>query len=295
MTLPTYDEMADSPREDRGRFEFTASRRLVCAWDDRLSLANGLMSWPGQLYPYWEGSGARVDGIGVEPLPGSKVSQNGVGLATYEKAVVTVRYTAGGRDSPRSSGSGRLSLSRNRVRFRESIEPIIDMVLMDEEPFVWNALRAAAPEPVLPNEAPSLLSVGWEYTFEVLNANTFPTIATAITGHVNNSLIFPKLLAGRIGFAAETLLYRGPFVTRSTEVGGIDNAGSLVRNEGNVLQIAHKFTYKPQGWNRFFRSVTPQGLGNFVSMYLRDSGESSSLNEEYKPYPMANFLELTFG
>jgi hypothetical protein len=286
MTLPTYDEMADSPKEDRGRFEFSATRRLVCAWSDRLSLANGLISWPGQLYPYWEGSGARVDGIGIEPLPGGKVSQNGDGLATYEKAVVTARYTAAGRDSPR--GSGRPGLSRNRIRFRESIEPIIDMVLMDEEPFAWSAPGAQTQEPVLPNEAPSLLSVGWEYTFEVMNATAFPAIAPDITGHVNSSLIFPKLLAGRIGFDAETLLYRGPFVTRSTEVGGIDNAGALVRSDGDVLQIAHKFTYKPQGWNRFFRSATPQGLGNFVSMYLRDS-------DEYKPYPVANFLELTFG
>lgn len=101
-----FSEMYRHPRSKWVRGEFRAIRRLICAWADRITLLAELNTEPGCLYPYPDGP---VDGSGmpvatayeasVDPFE-AKISNDaaleastGQAIASYESAVVTVRYS----------------------------------------------------------------------------------------------------------------------------------------------------------------------------------------------------------
>jgi len=305
MPIVDYSELHGSPDESWGRFQFKATRKLVCDWDDRHVLANAFMTWPGADYPYRPGIGARVTEVGTSPMPGAVNAGTSTFFASYAKALITVVYETPNAESPRSADSGQVGGRASPIRFTETIQPMPEFVgPMPNNLFSWTSGVKPAPlslNEVGPDAAPSVLTISWEYVFHVLNATVFPMSATSLVGKINSGSYSPRL-SNLIIFEPGTLLYFGPVVTRTTEVGGANNAYLNVRDDdGARLDIMHRMIWKPKiatagvegmhgGWNEFFRAASPAGLSGFQKLWT-----GTNYDKEFKPYQTGDFSGITFG
>lgn len=274
----THAELPGYPKEEQERFYFRATRKLICDWADRHTLAAEALHFPGDLYPYKTSYLARAQSAGIEPFV-ARVGGTGDAneRASYDKAIVTIVYETPGADTPQAlEGSGTAA-----IKYSETMDPRSEMITLDHGGFEW-------PDgtPLEPDESPSRLVNGWEYSFTIHNALTLPNSALTLTGHVNSGAVIPRLINNM--FEAETLLYLGPSVSRVTEIGTQPSSASISGSRSSTkLNVVHRFWYRPGGWNKFQRSVSSASDG-FEAIYESGGGE-------YKTYPLGNFLELTFG
>jgi hypothetical protein len=149
----------------------------------------------------------------------------------------------------------------------EELEPTAEFQTLDHRWFRWGS---ATGDSLREEEAPGRLQRGFNYTISQVDM-TPPLAASyvALIGSVNNA----AFTSPRLGFqfAAETLLYAPPSISRKT------NSAGVVK-----LDVTRKFTYNPNTWNKFFRAKT----GTWDFLYLAGSATP------FKPYPTANLTPV---
>ncbi len=232
-----YYEMAGWPRELVFVDAFAGERKLICAWGDRATLANDILSPGNNVYPY-NNSGALVSHVPkIRPLAGGKETQGAqIHMASYEKAVVTVNYSTKGRIVGVTPGGDLIS---------EWMSTGSTFKTLDRTQLAWAANDG---EPLRPGEGPDKIEPVANY---VLLYNSLPSLPGSVLtspGTVNSEAVSTYLLG--LTFAAETLMYAGSNITRSLNPQG-----------ASAFQVRQKFRYRANadefgvhGWNYFWRT-----------------------------------------
>lgn len=238
-----FEEMESSPVERLLTSGFEATRRLKCAWADRLDLArelSGSAEWvedelvvtPAATYPNF--SAASVRSVQIAPFGVISADTVDASQAAYPCAILTVHYA-----TPSSDSSGSSSASPDTL-VAESLEPTTEFLTISADGLRWGSTSGTA---LLPDESPGqqMRGLNWVYTrfrMPVVVPATF-----SLVGKVNASSITSTTLG--VSFAAETLLYNPPLLKRTTSLAGVSD-----------WQVTYRFSYRPTGWNRFWRSST---------------------------------------
>ena len=271
--LPAHEELVGSPVESFTSTGFRGTRRLKCAWSDRLALAAKLLGGsfgqtgsPGSeqvLYAlphaYPSNAAAFARDVGLAPFgdsPRVTASAETDRVAKYEYAELTVQYGTPEGDGQQQPKDGTTLL------YEERLEPSSEYVTVANNLLSWSSSGA----PIDPLETPGIAVPILDYTINVEAIPSFHPNAVLQVGVCNAQPVLAKSLG--VTMAAETLLYHGFFPTRVTT-----SSGSL------GWSGAFRLTYKPSGWNKFWRSgyAAPQSLYNYATGVI------------WKPVPVVAF------
>lgn len=233
-----FEELQGSPREFRDFNGFRHVRKLICAWESRHRLLNEFLLGGGQLYPYDSSTLSRArEGVAI-PFPGSAIDAKGISapgaIVTYEKALITIVYLSPRPGDPEDDGAGQF--------IAERLEPSAEFLTLDHTRFRWGS---GAGDHLNEQEAPGRLIKTLDYVFTRFDVDSIPGAALSLLGKVNNQILIANFLG--VTFGTETLLFNPPSIERQ-----VDTSGQM------KMQIAYRFTYKPEGWNVFWRSKTRQ-------------------------------------
>jgi hypothetical protein len=273
MAEPTisiaYEEMEDSPTEQfNGPQGFQATRLLRCAWADRLTLADELQgsflsggsyvtNLP-HLYPHRAGVRCTsVPNIVGHDADRPQAYGGDTKVAAYAYALLTVNYTVAGQ--PPTGGGGSVEL------VDETITPFSEFTTISPKDLTWGGIGGT---PLTNDEAIGKLFRGFNWQYTRLNvASVAPEYATLI-GCVNNAAI----TSTRLGFTfpAETLLFQPPILTRRVNADGVSSKWTIQTN----------LSFKPQGWNVWFRAST----GAYGAIF--------NAAGQVKPYTPADFSPI---
>lgn len=233
-------EVNGQPVENWGEDEFTATRQLRCAWSDRLQLMADLIGGR-DVYPYFD-SGSRLTARTGGAVPfGRQVGESGV-TASYETALVTINYSTKGNDKEGNQGD----------LYSETLEPNVEFLTLGHEDFRWGS---ADGEALKENEAPGRLIRSLDYLLTIYQVYAIPSAVLDLIGCVNYTSWLADLLG--LTFPAGTLLYNPPQITRK-----------ITFEEIEPWTLSFRFSYRPDGWNKFWRQKTQQ----FESIYHKDEG-----------------------
>ena len=177
-----------------------------------------------------------------------EASQN----ASYEDALVVTEYIWD-RKTPQSNGAD---------LFSETLEPTAEFLTLDYTQFRWQN-----GDPLTEGEAPGMLQRGLDYVLTHHNLQAIPSAALSLIGAVNDAPVTSYTLG--LCFAAGTLLFNPPCCQRRVAVGP---------NPTLTWTVTYRLTYKPQGWNYFWRTETQQ----FEQICLQSSG---AVYNQYTPAP----------
>lgn len=238
----TYEELEGSPTGNITPAGFVGTRVLKCAWDEYLNLAQRLLggwltiegstayytpySYPGQ-------PSAVVQGVQFAPFDERVTDTSGdTTRASYSYAQLTVNYGnstfAGDPDNP------------DAPLFEESLEPYAEFLTLPAVGFKWGSTSGDA---LKDEEAPGKLFKGLNWVYSRPSVTNIPSAVLSLVGCVNSSTLRSKSLG--LDFAAETLLYNPPLLRRAVTADGT-----------GAWSLEYRFSYKPQGWNRFWRAKT---------------------------------------
>lgn len=224
---------------------FSASVRLRCAWSDRQALIDDLLSTP-RAWP--KSSGLTPYCVHASAVAEEMVyTQNGQGISYNEKAVVTAEYNTTIIDVA-----------------SESIEPCIEAIPLPFTRFNWTGQGGAL---LQEGEAPPLILRSLNLVRTRYRLAAIPTDILAATGCVNNADYVSDVLGGLV-FPAETLLFLPADVQRS-----------FTNFTSNGYTLTLKFSYKQQGWNKYWRAAT----AGWESIYLNNA------SSRYLSYPLYDF------
>lgn len=202
----------------------TATLQLRVAWADRHAIIDDLI-YNGASYPYITDFQIPVKSVTCVP-DGAKAISDGEGLI-YPEALLTVNY-----DTAREVSDDDI--------ISESLEPNLEFFTLPHQNFRWGS---ASGDPLAAEEAPGKLIVGFDYVQTRYNLASVPTTVTSELGKVNSGLVTAPQLG--LSFAAGTLLYASASPSRKVTTDG-----------DNKWTIASKFSYRPSGWNNFWRAKT---------------------------------------
>lgn len=228
-----------------------ASVVLRCAWSDRNALMTDLLTFP-RYFPYYIGVKKYAFHCTAIPAPGtgySNVSPTDQ-ACLYTQALVSVQY-----------GSQITDIGS------ESIEPTIEYDVLDHRRFKWVA-GGSTGVPLLEGEAPPLISRSLNIMRTKYRMAAVPPEMLTCIGKVNDS-VYTSLTLG-LSFAAETLLFQPQSASQSFTTAGTSG-----------FTISFKFSYKANGWNKFWRTETQ----SWSNVYI-DGGS------QYKPYTLGDFAAL---
>lgn len=234
----------------------TASVTLRVAYVDAAAIASDLLlnrrPWPKSV----PGLIPQADTVTATPELQQYTSTDGLGESiTYQVMILNVTYTT-------------LELAQPTV---DSIEPTAEFITLDSRCFRWGGPNGGF---VMPEEAPGLLLRGFNFVRAFSDRTTAPN-ADYITkvGHVNNAPVTSTTLG--FTFDTETLLYQPPNISWSPQLDGTTR-----------FQVTLKGTFKPETWNKYYRSFT----GQWEFMYLAGSPTPF---RSYPPTDMSNIWNYT--
>jgi hypothetical protein len=227
-----------------------ASVQLRCAFGDRHALVADVVGnrrqWP-------KGSGGvpprAVTAQIVPEITAPADAGTDPQILLYFSALVTVSYTTLIADV-----------------FTEEIEPTAEFVTLDSKLFRWGSGTGPTLEG---EEAPGFLIRGVNFVRKDFFIFSLDPALLSLPGTVNDSTLTPALLDG-FTFAAETLLFAPPQISVKMSSTGVAS-----------FDVTKKWTYKPEGWNKYFRAKTNAYASIFVA------GGS-----EFKSYPPADHSVL---
>jgi len=248
-----YEEMKGSPVETHEAL-FSAQRTLKCPWADRQNVRGQLLFG---VYPFVTtpaANPARCVRIQVKPFPGGQMQPGSLRTTapTYVDAILELFYEQSTVTIVPIPGWGLIS---------ERLDPVAEFITLPPDEFEWSdgTVRTG----LKPEEAPGKLIRGWEWTLTRYQVSQLPATVEALIETVNDgSVVSPTL--GRT-FASETLLFHGP---------------SVERNDLGSLDVTYRFTYRRNGWNKFWRASTQ----SWASMYLLNS------TTPYKNFPAVSWV-----
>jgi hypothetical protein len=265
LTVP-YEELDGSPTESLGENGFEAVRQLKCAWTDRLLLAlqlSGDAVYSGGTVTYYSAAkypknpSATVQNIDIQPFGGKLTAEGGdTTLAGYGYALLNVKYSL-----PSDFGG---TPGDDEVFVTESLEPSSEFITLDPFWYFWSSDGV----PLTDEEAPGkqFRSVDWIY--ERAKMPYIPQATFDLVGYCNSTAIFSNSLL--VTFPAETLLYKPPSLRRERTFSGVGK-----------WSIRYAFSYRPQGWNKFWRGST-SAFDEIIN----------SVSAPVKVYPLGNFFDL---
>lgn len=256
-TLPTHAEMDGWPKERWGLEQFAAERKLLCAWTDRNTLADELITDPvNNIYPaLYNASGATVTEIRVEKLNKAAQTEQATAIASYEKAVLTVNYST--LLGPKLW---------NQRLYMEQMSTHADFHRLAHRGLLFGSGGGARHL----NEAEASLKIqgGMTYSVTFYQLPDLPTATwQAEPYRVNDGQITTPR---GVVYPPETLLYVGSRNIVTTYASGTGG-----------FQVTYVFRYKSNnglGWNRFFNQQT----NNYEYVFLTNGQKSL-------PYRTMNF------
>lgn len=237
------------PQEDISRPSITVMDKLQCVWEERIKLAKilvGLVVGDTGYPPHKYDSGLEplvgiyVKSVKIEPVIGLEPSSEPLGK--YTKAQLTVTYGSLEYDLPEEE---------EVTYINESVEPAAEFLTLSTKGLYWGT--GEDKKELIASEAPAIIvrMVDWVYT--LYRIKTIPNWIWTYPGCVNDGNIISRRL-NRI-FAAGTLLCGNPALSKE------------VTSEGTrSWTITVRFTYRPEGWNKFPR-VSEGGALSFETIY----------------------------
>jgi hypothetical protein len=151
----------------------------------------------------------------------------------------------------------------------ESIEPNMEAIPLDFSYFNWGGVGGPK---LLEGEAPPLILRSLNLVRTRYRLSTVSNDVIALVGYTNQAAYTSSLLG--LTFPIDTLLYLPSPITRS-----------LTTLSSTGYTVTLRFSYKPQGWNKYWRAKTQA----WENIYL-----SGSATPAYS-YPQGDFLTNLFG
>ena len=220
----------------------------------------------GNRYPWPWGGGvnpARASAYNLRLPQGCGYTDNGDGSLTPEEVLIDIDYMTDDAEG------GAVEASNGEV-YSETLEPTMEFIKLNHTLFAWGS---ATGTPLTKEEAPGRQVRGCNIVRTWFDVETVPAAIFDLIGAVNETA-YVSVVLGKT-FAAETLLYMPPTMQTTLRADG-----TFTRN------ITTKFTYNPDGWNKYWRPDLPTPA--FQSIYLIDPAQ------EYKNYPPRPFGGLLF-
>lgn len=234
----SYKEMNGSPKEYLYPGQAEVERRLLCAWEERITLCRQLLGYwsvgsyfPPDLYVA-QGNEALYNvyayECNVEPIP---TPPDTAGLG-YKKAIVTVRYRV----------QDYYMVGEDTVFITESIEPAAEFLTLTRKGLYFGTGGSAVP---LDEDAepPAMIIRMFDWVYTLRGVWGLGAAYYDLPGKVNNAIVYSRALS-RI-FPAETLLCGNPSAHRE-----------ITRYGDFTWTITYRFTYRnhgtladPKGWN----------------------------------------------
>lgn len=259
-----FEELQGSPTEafDENR-QFTATRRFVVAWEDRLEFVRQMIGSESgtavrirrlpQRYPHL--TAAYAMSASIEPWSEQLIDGDDDQVAEYTQAIVTVVYKIpvfepGDTSEPEAT------------YFDESLAGTAEVLTIPNTGLYWDSSQN---EQVGEQQAPGKIISHVVWKFSSSRQGSFPAELLTYTGTVNQEAVTSRRLG--FTFAAETLLAAPPMLSRQYS----DTEGT------RAWKIEWTFTYNPAGWNVFSKdgSSAPQaiydGTGAAVKVYTPKS------------------------
>lgn len=270
-----HSEMEGSPTEDMSQDSFSATRTLVCAWPDRITLAQELLAGyevtagalrvnVGRLYPHQAGVYA-VSVDSIEPYENGKTqAYNGDStIASHAVAKLTVRYENKNFDPTLSQGVNGGSSTQIA---EESTSTTSQFLSLPEGQDIY--LDTPTTRTLLPRGSyPGVIVRGMQWNYTLNQVRAVPSGWRAYAGYVNSDSVTSNSLG--LTFAPETLLFLGATLTRT-----ITTSGPQAWKAS--LALAHR----ESTWNLF-----PDSYGSFYGLYTAITGGTQK-----KPYPSTSFV-----
>lgn len=248
---PSYacSEEHGTVKEDVQDSGTTCSVTLRTAWSLRHSLVYDIVGnrrpWPHTSWP-------------VQPLasqaaivPDKTAYTTSGQSCTYIDALVTITYSTYILDI-----------------CAESLEPTAEFLTLDWKRFRWGAKNG---DPLLEKEAPGKLVKGLNLVRQLFNRT--PPLSTSLLTLMgsSNQAAYTSALLG-LTFAKETLIYQPPSLQRT------------IKTNGDMrFNLTLKFSYKPEGWNKYWRAKSQ----TWEEIFDVDTGL-------YKCYPPADYSAFLF-
>lgn len=245
MGANDFNEMDGFPQETYELGELTATRKLICAWNDRYAVYLGFVpltgigatyTYPGAIAtPAHAISGAidpfeakLFDGTAANPPKSDKES-------SYEKAIVTIVFKSvgAGTNVPIVDPSAPTQL------ISETIQPTNEFLKLDHTLFKWSS-GASLNEP----EAPGRQLHGFVWTVTRHKVSLTPSLNVELltwANTINLNAIRSRTLG--IVFGARTLLFMPARISRL---------------DGNNVKIEMSFAYRELRWDKFWNVATQQ-------------------------------------
>jgi hypothetical protein len=223
-------EVVNVPKMVGGPGGMFATRRLMCAWEDRWTLAGEL--WLSQ-YPYITTLPPCVAlSFDIKPLDSGPL-QTAYGLADYAQAELSVRYQTA-------------HITGSKLVITETLDRGFQEFPLDSNSFVW----ADAPTLAVPDGTqPSVKMPHLTYVCTVNNTTSVPAAAISLVGYSNQSAMTAYTF--NMSFAPQCLVYAGCRISSAITI------GSLTK-----YAVSYVFYGRGVSWNTFFRSsdATFQGI-----------------------------------
>jgi hypothetical protein len=214
-------DLEGSPIEIFTMGEFMPERRVECAWSSRFNEAAALDDLE---YPFSPGCGSFPKYIHIEPM---SAQTNAPGnLASYEKAIITIKYTS------------QLNTNGAIIEWIEGSD--IHSPCKPEESCWSDGQIRPAPD------KPFVLRSGGVFNHVRLKLGAVPTAVITQVDYVNNAAAYSQILG--ITFLAETLRAQMPRVQRTWTVSGLTS-----------FYVHQRFSYCSNGglgWNSAYRADT---------------------------------------
>ena len=238
---------------------------LRCPWADRYTVAADIVN-NNRLWPSAHGEtgiGAIGGRVTIKRAPGSKITGVDTGIIAYEEALLEVDYDVASYGSlEKDSGTGTI--------FSESLEPTIEHQKIPPTNFKWNSSTGRK---LNNDEAPIRAVRGVNLVRTVYQQTSIDASVLTNVGKVNSGSYTSATLG--LTFAAETLLFVPPQLQRTVKTDGT-----------KAWTITLKFSYKPDGWNKFWRAdKNPAGFDTIYDVVAA---------AQYKPYTPASFSTFLF-
>lgn len=238
-------------QETIGRQDWTAQVTLQTPWAKRYDLVFDILSnqrkWPGGSHSLKP----RAANALIQPLA-SSATTDGQGMV-YQDALVTVYYMV-----PNDAEGTNL--------IAEEIEPATEFIVVDHKRLRWGAANG---DPILEREAPGRISRSVRFKRTYYQRPTVHLDYLSLPGTCNQASV-TSLLTG-LTFAAETMMYEDPAISRTIKTDG----------SGLAFTLMTSFIFRPGGWNKYWRQKT----NTFEEQFDYQGGR-------YTNYPPASWTNI---
>lgn len=241
MAVP-YTEQKGSPREYLYRGTAEVERKLLCAWNNRITLCREFLGYYRNHYYY---PPARYIPAGNETLYGIYAYECQVEpVGAYEKALVTIKYKF----------QDQYMVGESPVFVTEHIEPAGEFLTLSKKNLYFD--KGASKVPLDEDtEAPAIVIRMFDWVYTLQGIWELTDAYYELPGKVNDAAVYSRAL--NRWFPAETLLCGNPSAHRE-----------ITRDGDHTWTVTYRFTYRnngtwgvPKGWNHFPRTDNTSSSG----------------------------------